>query len=166
MIVVEKKGRKRGSILRQYPEAVIFDVTSKGLMNRLSPEFAHGGVPVPFSEGRESVSVAGIWEGLKVFEGRGIDTRRFQEKDMEKLPRTEKSLGRKLLGWRKGVKSKVLLNEEEARKEIFKPAFKWVIENRLGKDVERLREMSESRTVVLLDGPLGHAELIREAVAA
>jgi len=52
MIVIESKRSKRENILKEYPNAVIVDVTSQatdGLV-RLSPFYPHGGIPVPFSK--------------------------------------------------------------------------------------------------------------------
>lgn len=51
----------------------MLDVTSKGPepWQRFSPFYAHGGIPVPFSVGLAGVSIEGIWQGLKVFEGYG-----------------------------------------------------------------------------------------------
>ena len=51
MIVIESKRSKRENILKEYPNAVIVDVTSQatdGLV-RLSPFYPHGGIPLPFS---------------------------------------------------------------------------------------------------------------------
>ena len=59
MIVIESKRRKRENILKEYPNAVIADVTSQatdGLV-RLSPFYPHGGIPVPFSEGYTAMCV-------------------------------------------------------------------------------------------------------------
>ena len=59
MIAIESKRRKRENILKEYPNAVIADVTSQatdGLV-RLSPFYPHGGIPVLFSEGYTAMCV-------------------------------------------------------------------------------------------------------------
>ena len=48
MIVIKNKRAKTENILKEYPDAEIFDVTSKGEYKRLSPFYPHGGIPVPF----------------------------------------------------------------------------------------------------------------------
>ena len=75
MIIVKNKRCSKEKILGEFPDAVIIDVTSKGegRWQRLSPFFPHGGIPVPFMNGATSMSVEGIWQGLKVFEKCGID---------------------------------------------------------------------------------------------
>ena len=74
MIIIKNKRCSRENILREYPNAVIFDVTSKGEYKTLSPFYPHGGIPIPFSGSVTSQSVEGIWQGLKVFEHEGIDS--------------------------------------------------------------------------------------------
>ena len=59
MIAIESKRRKRENILKEYPNAVIADVTSQatdGLV-RLTPFYPHGGIPVPFSDGNTAMCV-------------------------------------------------------------------------------------------------------------
>lgn len=76
MIIIMSKRRKADKILREYPGAILADVTSRakdGLV-RLSPFYPHGGIPVPFSEGWTATCVEAIWQGLKVFEHADIDT--------------------------------------------------------------------------------------------
>ena len=67
MIIVESKRKKPATILRQYPDAVLADVTSgaKDDSVKLSPFYPHGGIPVPFSEGYTATCVESIWQGLK-----------------------------------------------------------------------------------------------------
>lgn len=75
-IIIKNKRCKKENILKEYPDAIIIDVTSKGEgeWQKLSPFYPHGGIPVPFSDGIRSMSVEGVWQGLKVFEnGTGID---------------------------------------------------------------------------------------------
>lgn len=171
MIVVKNKRCKRENILKEYPDAIILDVTSKGDWAKLSPFYPHGGIPVPFSDGVFSMSVEGIWQGLKVFEHEGIDYDSFRNSTMKGLKRTVRTHGR-CLGHRKGVNSSELLDYIDARKQIYVPSYIWMLENRCQKQVEILRNLVETRPVVLLDydtndniedprKPLSHASLIK-----
>lgn len=173
MIVIESKRRKRENILKKYPNAVIADVTSQatdGLV-RLSPFYPHGGIPVPFSEGYTAMCVEAIWQGLKVFETADVDVNMFANDTMKNIKRTVRRFG-KPLGHRKGVKGTELLGYIEARKQIYLPAYKWVLENKVANIIERLRKASKTKTIVLLDyttncdidnpkTPLSHAFLIK-----
>ena len=118
MIVIKNKRTKTENILKKYPDAEIFDVTSKGEYKRLSPFYPHGGIPVPFSGTVTSASVEGIWQGLKVFESEGIDFRCFSNRTMKDLKRTVRTHGH-CLGHQKGLGSRQLLGYIEARKEIY-----------------------------------------------
>lgn len=173
MIAIESKRRKRENILKKYPNAIIADVTSQatdGLV-RLSPFYPHGGIPVPFSEGYTAMCVEAIWQGLKVFETADVDVNMFANDTMKNIKRTVRRFG-KPLGHRKGVKGTELLGYIEARKQIYLPAYKWVLENKVANIIERLREASKTKTIVLLDyttncdidnpkTPLSHAFLIK-----
>ena len=173
MVVIESKRRKRENILKEYPNAVIADVTSQatdGLV-RLSPFYPHGGIPVPYSEGYTAMCVEAIWQGLKVFETADVDVDMFANDTMKNIKRTVRRFG-KPLGHRKGVNGTELLGYIEARKQIYLPAYKWVLENKVANIIERLREASKTKTIVLLDyttncdidnpkTPLSHAFLIK-----
>ena len=173
MIIIESKRRKRENIPKKYPDAVIADVTSQatdGLV-KLSPFYPHGGIPVPFSEGYTAMCVEGIWQGLKVFETADVDVNMFANDTMKNIKRTVRRFG-KPLGHRKGLKGTELLGYIEARKQIYLPAYKWVLENKVANIIERLREASKTKTIVLLDyttncdidnpkTPLSHAFLIK-----
>ena len=173
MIAIESKRRKRENILKKYPDAVIADVTSQatdGLV-KLSPFYPHGGIPVPFSEGYTAMCVEGIWQGLKVFESADVDVNMFANDTMKNIKRTVRRFG-KPLGHRKGVNGTELLGYIEARKQIYLPAYKWVLENKVANIIDRLREASKTKTIVLLDyttncdidnpkTPLSHAFLIK-----
>lgn len=173
MVVIESKRRKRENILKKYPDAVIADVTSQatdGLV-KLSPFYPHGGIPVPFSEGYTAMCVEGIWQGLKVFESADVDVDMLANGTMKNIKRTVRRFG-KPLGHRKGVNGTELLGYIEARKQIYLPAYKWVLENKVANIIERLREASKTKTIVLLDyttncdidnpkTPLSHAFLIK-----
>ena len=174
MIIIESKRKKAATILKKYPDAILADVTSgaKDGLVKLSPFYPHGGIPVPFSEGYTATCVEAIWQGLKVFEGSDVDVSLFQNDTMKGLKRTVRRFG-KPLGHRKGVNGKELLGYIEARKHIYIPTYKWVLENKVANIIERLRAASDSgKTIVLLDydtnadvddakKPLSHASLIK-----
>ena len=173
MIFIESKRKKLEDIEAQYPDAMIIDVTSHAQDEfvKFSPFYPNGGIPVPFTEGLVAVSVEGIWQGLKVFEDADIDTSLFSKRDMKNMKRTVSKFG-KCLGHRKGVHGEELLDYIEARKLIYLPCYKWVLENKLQKLVTAVRVISKHKPVVLLDyntnpdvynpkKPLSHASLIK-----
>lgn len=177
MIIIESKRKKLQTILKKYPGAIPADVTSAatdGLV-KLSPFYPHGGIPVPFSEGFTATCVEAIWQGLKVFESCDVDIQMFKNDTMRNIKRTVRRFG-KPLGHRKGVYGTELLGYIEARKQIYIPTYKWVLENKVANIIERLRTASnEGKTIILLDydtnadvenakKPLSHASLIKAYV--
>ena len=176
MIIIESKRKKPATILKQYPDAILADVTSvaKDGLVKLSPFYPHYGIPVPFSEGYTATCVEAIWQGLKVFEGCDVDVELFKNDTMKHIKRTVRRFGRPL-GHRKGVNGTELLSYIEARKQIYIPTYKWVLENKVANIIERLKEASKTKTIVLLDydtnadvenakKPLSHASLIKAYV--
>ena len=138
---------------------------------RFSPFYPHGGIPVPNSPGTFAQSIEGLWQGLKVFEKEDIDPSRWEITDMKGIKRAGRTRG-KVLGHRFGVGSDMLLGYREARYNIYLPAYRWVLENRLADEVKRLRDEAARRPVVLLDyetngdvedlsRPLSHAALVK-----
>ena len=77
MIIVESKRKKMETLEKEYPGAMIIDVTSHADNEfvQFSPFYPHGGIPVPFTDYISAESVEGIWQGLKVFENYNIDTK-------------------------------------------------------------------------------------------
>ena len=172
MIVVKNKRCSKEKLLKEFPGAIIIDVTSKGEgeWQKLSPFYPHGGLPVPFSEGITSMSVEGVWQGLKVFETGDIDRSSFRNNTMKGIKRTVRTNG-KCLGHRKGVDGKELLGYIDARKEIYVPTYFKMLESKCNEQIRKLKIMSQSKTVILLDydtnadiedikKPLSHASLI------
>ncbi len=175
MIIIKHRRTRPGSLEKQYPGAVIVDVTSKSDSEfvKFSPFYPHRDIPVPFSPGWKATCVEAIWQGLKVFEQAGVDTTILYNATMKGLKRSVRKYGR-VLGHRRGVggSSHQLLDYVSARKYIYAPSYLWVLENKLGPLVDRLKELSSERTVVLLDyttnadiedtkSPLSHASLIK-----
>ena len=169
----DKNGKPILSLKEKYPDAMIIDVTSKAQDEfvKFSPFYPIGGIPVPFTEDLVALSVEGIWQGLKVFEDNDIDTSLFSKRDMKNMKRTKRKFGL-CLGHRKGVHGEELLGYLTARKLIYLPCYKWVLENKLQKLVTAIRIISKNKPVVLLDynttqdvwnpkSPLSHASLIK-----
>lgn len=173
MIIIQNKRKKPENILKAYPGAIICDVTSQakdGLV-KLSPFYPHGGIPVPFSEGWTATCVEAIWQGLKVFASADVDTEMFKNDTMKNIKRTVRRFG-KPLGHRKGVNGTELLGYIDARKQIYIPTFRWVLEYKVADIIAKMKEASKTKTIVLLDydtnsevdnpaKPLSHAYLIK-----
>ena len=175
MIVIKNKKCSTDRIKREYPDCVIIDVTSKAQdeFKKLSPFYPHGSIPIPGYEERYGYSVEGIWQGLKVFENEGPSIWTIHNHSMKGLKRSTKVHG-KCLGhvyghWEKPYN---LLGYIEARKKIYVPAYKWVLENKCADLVNKIRIIAQHKTVILLDyntnedierasKPLSHASLIK-----
>lgn len=173
MILIDSHKKKPENILKQHPGAILADVTSKATdaLVKLSPFYPHGGIPVPFSEGMTATCVEAIWQGLKVFESSDVDIHLFENDTMKNIKRSVRKNG-KPLGHRKGVNGNELLGYIEARKQIYIPTYRWVLENKVSSIIERMREASKTKTIILLDyntnqdvddasKPLSHAFLIK-----
>lgn len=109
--------------------------------------------------------------GLKVFEKEGIDPKKWAVTNMSGIKRSGRSRG-KVLGHRFGLNSETLLGYLDARRQIYLPAYCWVLENRLQKEIAQLRDMVNRGDLVLLDyetngdvndlsSPLSHAALVK-----
>ncbi|MGB0929381.1 MAG: DUF6939 family protein [Chitinophagales bacterium] len=174
MITVQNRRRKVENIQKDFPNAIIVDVTSKGDMPfvKFSPFYPIGGIPIPFSENKFSASVEGIWQGLKVFEDEGVDEKKFAIKTMKGLKRTVRKFG-KPKGHRKGIEGLELLDYISARKLIYIPTYKWILDNVLQTELAQLKGLISKQDLVLLDyetngdidnpnKPLSHACLIKQ----
>ena len=176
MIIVKNHKCSTEKLRNDYPGAVIIDVTShaRDEFIRFSPFYPLGGIPVPYSPGWTASCMEAIWQGLKDYESVGTDYSLFRNTTMKDLKRTTRKFGR-LRGHRKGVGSKELLGYIDARKYIYLPTYKWILENKVSDLVERIKNLSQSHTVILLDyatngnvedgsKPLSHATLIKAYV--
>lgn len=173
MIIVKNHKCSIEKLKNDYPGAVIIDVTShaKDGFIRLSPFYPVGGIPIPYSKGWFAMCVESIWQGLKDYKPVGTDYSLFKNTTMKNLKRTTRRFG-ELRGHRKGVYGKTILSYVEARKLLYLPTYKWVLENKVSREVEIIRELSQNKTVILLDyatnpdventkSPLSHAALIK-----
>lgn len=172
-IHVANRRRARASIEAAHPGALILDVTSRAERPwaRFSPFYPHGGIPVPFSPGVTAQSVEGIWQALKVFANADVDPAKLEITTMKGLKRTVRKHG-PVRGHRAGLTGEVLLPYEQARRQIYLPSYRWVLEHRVADLMDRLKELSSRGDIVLLDyttngdvtdlsAPLSHAALIR-----
>ncbi|MBO4444188.1 MAG: hypothetical protein J5814_05410 [Bacteroidaceae bacterium] len=177
MIFVANKKRKLERIIKEFPGAKIFDITSSAptLQGRMfSPFYPHGNIPIPGdSHGMTATCVEAIWQGLKVFENSGIDVVMFKNDTSHNIKRTVRKFGRPL-GHQYGVYSKTILNYSDARRYIYIPAYRFVLDciPSVHNLVEQLIERSQKEDIVLLDyninldnrditKPLSHAELVK-----
>lgn len=177
MIIVANKKRKIESIQKDYPGAYILDITSSSPYKYgqiLSPFYPHRNIPIPGeSHGMTATCVEAIWQGLKVFEGADIDTQMFRNDTMKNIKRTVRKYGRPL-GHRFGVFSQTILNYADARRYIYIPSYKYVLDNvpEVHNIVEKIKEKAKESDIVLLDynlnpdnrditKPLSHAELVK-----
>ena len=173
MIIIKSKKCKLEKLKNDYPGAIIHDVTSHAIDEfiKFSPFYPHGGIPVPFTPNMTAMSVESIWQGLKDYDSVGIDTSVFRNATMKDIKRTKRKYGN-VKGHRKGVNGTEHLGYIEARKEIYVPTYKWMLDHKVRSLVEKLREESANNTVILLDydtnpdvetrdSPLSHASLIK-----
>ena len=176
MIYVVNKKRKEENIKRDFPNAIILDVTSKSKYTKarlLSPFYPHGNIPIPNSGGATATCVEAVWQGLKVFENEGVDMETFSNSTMKNIKRTTKKFG-KPKGHQFGLNSSRILNYYEARILIYLPTYKWMLDNiQEVKDVvNRIKIQSQKTDIVFLDyntnidyrnisSPISHAGLLK-----
>lgn len=172
LVQVANRRRKPESIKAAFPDAAVLDVTSRGPQPwvRLSPFYPHGGIPVPFSPGVVSASVEGIWQALKVFDNADVDPTKLAVTTMAGLKRSVRRYG-PVQGHRAGLRGQTLLDYETARRQIYVPSYRWMLEHRAPDLIDELRRLAGDRGVVLLDyttngdladlsSPLSHAALV------
>lgn len=172
-IIIKNRRNAIANLRQKYGEVMIFDLTSRTEEPwiRFSPFYPHGGIPVPFSPGYFSMTVEGIWQGLKVFDSADVDPSKLTITNMKGIKRTQKSYG-KVLGHRSGLTGDKLLSYAEARRAIYLPSYQWVLENKLQHLITELKQLSTAQTLILLDyetncelddlsRPLSHAGLVK-----
>ena len=170
--ILESRRRKTKTLKSRHPGATLLDLTSKGPKPwvKFSPFYPHGGIPVPVAPATRANSVEGIWQGLKVFKKEDVDLARFEATSMRGIKRVAKKFDR-VIGHRNGLKGDELLDYITARKKIYLPAYKWVLQNKLQTELDELRELGAQGEVVLLDyetnadventhNPLSHVSLV------
>ena len=99
-----------------------------------------------------------------------VDPAELTNTTMRGLKRTARSLG-PVLGHRAGLAGDRLLGYAEARRQIYLPIYRWVLDHCLQDEIAELRQLGVGQMVVLLDyetngdlddltSPLSHAALI------
>jgi len=168
---VASRRRRPESVRAAHPGATVVDVTSRGPEPwvRLSPFFPHGGIPVPFTPNVTAASVEGVWQALKVFESADVDPAKLAVTTMTGIKRTVRRFG-PVRGHRDGLHGTTLLDYPVARRLIYLPSYRWVLEHRVPDLVERLRGMADAGLVLLdyttngdpadTSSPLSHAALL------
>lgn len=169
MVLTASRRKKRTTLEREFPGAVFIDVTSKGPEPwvRFSPFWPHRNIPVPLHDGKTGACVEAIWQALKVFETAPADFPMLANDTMKNIKRTVRRFG-PCLGHQGATE---LLTYVEARKQIYLPAYHWVLTYCLQEELRQLQALAESGPVVLLDyetnadiedttRPLSHASLI------
>ncbi|WP_433204128.1 DUF6939 family protein [Dactylosporangium sp. CS-047395] len=162
-----------GSRTAAAASATVVDVTSRGPHPwvRFSPFYPHGGIPVPLTPGVTATSVEAIWQALKVFATADVDRTLLQATRMTGLKRTVTRYGQ-VRGHRAGLNSPDLLDYETARRRIYLPAYRHVLDHNLTPELAQLRRLAAAGPLALLDyttngdisnlsKPLSHAALIR-----
>ena len=171
-IFIESRKRKIENIIKDYPKAIIIDVTSNSdsEYRQLSPFYPVGDIPVPGFSNLKAVCVEAIWQALKVFELFNYDLS-YLEKSHKNIKRTVRKYGKVKGHFYNGE----LLSYIDARKKIYLPAYKFVLEEKLKFLINKLQKLSKTKTLVLLDytkndnildtkKPLSHAAIIRAAI--
>lgn len=158
---------------------LVIDVTSTSedaTFRKFSPFYAHKpGIPVPGMSGVLSLSVEGIWQGLKEFEREVIDTSKFRVSNMKGLKRPANDKRGGVRGHRLGDDT---MNYVTARKEIYLPSYAYKLEHYMQDELALLQGLlDEGNKLMLLDyetntdvndtrKPLSHAQLVKEALIA
>lgn len=182
-IVVASRRCTLATIEHKFPHHVICDVTKNSSDDdfvQLSPFYPHAGIPIPFSD-IAAESVEGLWQGLKVFlrmDGtiEDIDSRCFTNKAQKGIKRSLRAKGRSQCLGHRCINSGILLDYRAARKQIYLPAYRFVLEHRAERAVSKLIAIWDQSPLVLLDystnvdiedvrTPLSHAGLVRHYMA-
>ncbi len=167
--------RRAGEAARpKHPGATILDLTSRGPAPwvKFSPFYPHGQIPVPGAQGRHAASVEGIWQALKVFERADVDESKLAITSMKGIKRAATKTTGRVLGHRDGLGGERLLGYVEARRQIYLPAYHFVLTTHLQRELGELRRFAGAGGLILLDyetnldvddpsRPLSHAGLVK-----
>jgi hypothetical protein len=118
----------RADVAKLPEGAVAHDVSSRAKppLVKLSPFYPHGAIPVPGLPGTTSDSVEGVWQGLKIIDGR-TDATFFTGKGKKRRGRpTGHSLAGEVLGY------------VDARRRIYIPVYEHMWRECIGRDVRRI----------------------------
>ena len=133
-------------VRKNFPKALVFDVTVDGALKKFDLSFPVEKVEIP-GMNRRGLSFECVWEGLKVFEKK-------EEIDL-KWMNDERKIGKvrgcKSWGKLKGIKIGNDIVSEEEGKEIFKKMYVDFVKDRYGMVIDGIKKVSENKMVVLLD---------------
>lgn len=170
MVIVSKKAKKQQERFANNGY-VLVDVTSKSedsTFRKFSPFYPHGNLAVPGSD-EVSMSVEGIWQGLKVFENEPMDASKFKVKTMKNLKRPVSEKRGKIVGHQFGDK---LIGYKTARREIYEVVYNNMLDTYLKNEMALLIGLlAENQRIAFIDydtnddientaKPLSHASLI------
>jgi hypothetical protein len=182
-VIVVNRRRGLHQLKLAYPDHIFCDVTKNSSdedLVQLSPFYPHAGIPVPFSS-ITAESVEGLWQGLKVFSRtdgaiEDIDTRCLSNRTQKGIKRTLRAKGRSQCLGHRCIDSGTLLDYTSARRLIYMPAYRFVLEHRAQRAIHKLIAIWRRSPIVLLDystnvdidnilTPLSHAGLVRDYMA-
>ena len=154
-------------IRKDFPGAVVFDISKEGGMGYLSAESFWGGIDVPGMRGKKGLSVLGVWEGLKVFSKKGVDVNFICDEKKLGAVRNCKSYGN-LIGVRYGDD---LLEVNDGIEKVFKRIYKKEVSERYGKVIENMKDLVKKRNIVFLEekekdrkAPCSVGEILKELI--
>lgn len=184
----EKIEKKLAKIRSEHPCATIIDLTSKSKAyigptkadddkeNGLpavyfSPFYPHRNIPVPGYDNIKATCVEAVWQGLKVFQGAGVDFDTFRNATGRNIKRTVRRFGTPLGHAHEGQ----YLDYLSARELIYLPTYKYMLDNI--QDVQTMigwlrNRIAKGEEFVFLDyntngdwrdlsSPLSHASLVK-----
>jgi hypothetical protein len=173
MIFIESVKKSKNRLNKKYPNSKFIDITSKAvdIFVKFSPFFPHHDIPIPNSPNIYSETVEGVWQGLKVFRHNDIDISKFYITNMKGIKRLTKYFGQPI-GHRNGINGEVI-DYISARKLIYIPTYKWVLDNKLIDEISILLNLAINYDIVLLDfetncdienisKPLSHAFIVKQ----
>lgn len=157
-VINAKMARKGGK------EVKVFDVTKGGSMGFLDPESEWGDIEIEGME-EKSLTLLGMWEGLKMFSGsKKVSTMYFERKNLVGKLRSKRNV--KGIMW-----GDELIKYDEAIEKVFKPRYKKEVRERFGKVIEGMKKAAEQYDVVLLDyseekrkTPVSYVEILKEMI--
>lgn len=172
IVILNRNAKKQIENYRN-KDYTIIDVTSKSNSEyvKFSPFYPHGNIPIPGISNLFAESVEGIWQGLKQFENSDTDYSKFSIKNMKNIKRSCRKYGC-VLGHKFNIGANIIvLDYADARKQIYVPAYTWVLENKLRDELFSIIE--KSNKIVLLDyttneniedlsKPLSYASLVKK----
>ena len=139
-ILISDVSMENKILTKEYPGCLIIDVSSNStdeMYKKFSIDYCHeGGVPVP---GKDVIarSIGSFVRKSSIYE----------------LSCDKKNTVKRIVGCRIDNE---MLSLSQARESYFIPMYKWVLENKVHDLCKKLRQISQSRVVILLDDSCNH----------